>query len=236
VPYGRARSATAAAARSAAIGSAHVGAHASASARPVEDDVVIDAAAAVAAKKMAEAHVAAQARAEVDASSLNRPVPMQTEIEEGQEQLAKRQRPRRGYCLDVERGAWYEGNVYEQVGSGNFKMQYDGPYQTELNIPPHRLVADTDSLHVTWESPEDPDAELVFKCEVSIRDFNGEKDVVFLVNPHPTWEVDEATGDALEYTLMLNPRTARQRENQPQWAHSREALIEKLAALVVGAS
>jgi hypothetical protein len=47
---------------------------------------------------------------------------------------------------------------------------------------------------------------------------------------------DSFAGDALEYTLMLNPRTARQRENQPQWAHSREALIEKLAALVVGAS
>ena len=66
-------------------------------------------------------------------------VPMQAEIVEGQEQLAKRQRPRRGYCLDVERGAWYEGNVYEQVGTSNFKMQYDGPYQNELNIPPHRL-------------------------------------------------------------------------------------------------
>ena len=36
-----------------------------------------------------------------------------------------------------------------------------------------------------------------------------------------------------EYPLMLNPRTARQRENQPHWAHSREALMEKLAALVV---
>ncbi len=34
----------------------------------------------------------------------------------------------------------------------------------------------------------------------------------------------------------LNPRTARQRKNQPHWAHSREALIEKLAALVSGTS
>ena len=37
-------------------------------------------------------------------------------------------------------------------------------------------------------------------------------------------------------TTMLNPRTARQRVNQPHWAHTREALIEKLEALVVGAS
>ena len=61
--------------------------------------------------------------------------------------------------------------------------------------------------------------------------------MVFLVNPHPVWELDEMTGDVVEYPLMLNPRTARQRENQPHWAHSREALMEKLAALVVeGAS
>ena len=75
-------------------------------------------------------------------------------------------------------------------------------------------------MHVTWESPEDPDVDLVFECEVSIRDFNREKDVVFLTNPTPVWEVDDASGDVLEYPLVLNPRTARERDHQPHWAHS----------------
>ena len=56
--------------------------------------------------------------------------------------------------------------------------------------------------------------------------------MVFLTNPTPVWEVDDASGDVLEYPLVLNPRTTRERDHQPHWAHSREALMEKLAALV----
>ena len=96
--------------------------------------------------------------------------------------------------------------------------------------------SDTGRVEVTWESPEDPDCDLIFECEVSIRDFSREKDVVFLTNPNPIWEVDDATGNVLEYPVVLNPRTARERSHQPHWAHSREALMEKLAMLVAASS
>ena len=58
-------------------------------------------------------------------------------------------------------------------------MQYDGPYATETNIVAHRLVADGDTLHVTWLEPAeaaDPDPDLIYICEVSIRNFGREKD------------------------------------------------------------
>eukprot|EP01044_Picomonas_judraskeda_P001529 COSAG03_NODE_92_length_13295_cov_193.147014_12_plen_691_part_00 len=236
VPHGRARSVTVSASRRAAVSSVHVDAHASAGARVAPSDVIINSAAALAARKAAEAHIAAQARAVAEATSLSTPAPMQMEIEEGQEQMAKRQRPRRGYVLDTESGQWYNGNVAEQVGAGTFRMQYDGPYATETNIVAHRLVADGDTLHVTWLEPAeaaDPDPDLIYICEVSIRNFGREKDVVFLVNPQPTWELDEDTGKAFEYTVNLNPSTAAQRAEQPHYSHTRAALEEKLAALVV---
>lgn len=159
----------------------------------------------------------------------NAMVPMQVEIEEGQRELAKRLKPRRGYCLDTENGGWYEGNVSEKVGTGKYKMNHDN-YATVHQVPADHIVADGDVLFITYEEAADPDPDLIFQCEVSLRDDGTEKDVVCLVNPQPQWEVDEL-GVVKEYTLLLNPRTQRQREAQPHFAHSREALDEKLAAV-----
>ena len=97
-------------------------------------------------------------------------------------------------------------------------------------VPADHIVADGDVLFITYEEAADPDPDLIFQCEVSLRDDGTEKDVVCLVNPQPQWEVDEL-GVVKEYTLLLNPRTQRQREAQPHFAHSREALDEKLAAV-----
>ena len=36
---------------------------------------------------------------------------------------------------------------------------------------------------VTYEEPGDPDEEEIHSCEVSVRDFNGQKDLVYLTNP-----------------------------------------------------
>jgi hypothetical protein len=36
---------------------------------------------------------------------------------------------------------------------------------------------------VTYEEPGDPDEEEIHSCEVSLRDFNGQKDLVYLTNP-----------------------------------------------------
>ena len=43
--------------------------------------------------------------------------------------------------------------------------------------------------------------------------------------------LDDDSGEAMEYVLQLNARTAAQRQGNPVYAHSREALVEKLAAL-----
>ena len=174
VPFGKAVNATAIAQRKARIGSRHVAAHASASAQSMDEDVVIDHAAAAAAKKAAEVHAAAAAKAQADEAALGAAVPMQAQIQDGQEQLAKRQKPRRGYCLDVGVGGWYEGNVSEEVGVGTYKMNHDH-YEAAAHVPRHRIVADEDILFITYEEVADPDPEQIFRCEVSIRDVGGEK-------------------------------------------------------------
>jgi len=194
---------------------------------------VIDEAAAANAKKAAEAHAAAAARAAEQDAALGARVPMHTEIEAGQEQLAKRLRPRRGYCLDVANGGWYEGNVSEEVGVGTFKMNHDN-YAAVEHVPAHQIVADGDILFVTYDEVEDVDPERIFRCEVSIRDVR-QKDVIFIINPEPEWERDDA-GELEEFIVNLNARTPQQREGQPSaWAHSRTALEEKCAALAAHA-
>ena len=233
VPFGKAVNATAIAQRKARIGSRHVAAHASASAQSMDEDVVIDHAAAAAAKKAAEVHAAAAAKAQADEAALGAAVPMQVQIQDGQEQLAKRQKPRRGYCLDVGVGGWYEGNVSEEVGVGTYKMNHDH-YEAAAHVPRHRIVADEDILFITYEEVADPDPEQIFRCEVSIRDVGGEKDAVCLVNPDPEWERDE-DGKVVEYYITLNARTQQQRESNPHWAHTHAALLEKLAALAAEA-
>ena len=132
--------------------------------------------------------------------------------------------------MDVERGEWYEGDVVEQVGTQLFTMKYDH-YPIERNVPAHRLVADMDELHVTYEEVIDPDPAYIYTCEVSIRDLGRQKDIVYLTKPQPEWETDDDSGEAMEYVLQLNARTATQRQANPVYAHSREALVEKLAAL-----
>jgi hypothetical protein len=99
------------------------------------------------------------------------------------------------------------------------------------NVPPYRLVADGDTLHVTYEEAADPDPAYIYTCEVSIRDLGAQKDVVYLAKPQPAWETS-SDGQPLEYVLQLNARTTAQRNINPVYAHSREALEEKLATLV----
>ena len=43
---------------------------------------------------------------------------------------------------------------------------------------------------VTYEEPGDPDEEEIHSCEVSVRDFNGQKDLVYLTNPVRLFIVD----------------------------------------------
>lgn len=97
------------------------------------------------------------------------------------------------------------------MGGNSFKMTYDfADYATEKSVPAHRLVADGDILvspqatlrsvlfcgpshfflidclrfqFVTYEEPGDPAEEEIHSCEVSVRDFNGQKDLVYLTNP-----------------------------------------------------
>ena len=52
----------------------------------------------------------------------------------------------------------------------------------------------------------------------------------------PTLTVSWHTSDSVlpgDLSPPMTLRRCRQRENQPHWAHSREALIEKLVALTV---
>ena len=233
MPFGQAINATAIAQRQARIGSRHAAAHTSASAHGAGAGIVIDEAAAAAAKKAAEVHAAAAAKAQADEAALGAVVPMQTEIEAGQEQLAKRLKPRRGYCLDVQVGGWYEGNVSEEVGVGTYKMNHDH-YEAVQHVQRHRIVADGDTLFVTYEEVADPDPNQIFRCEVSIRDIDGEKDAVCLINPEPEWERGD-DGELREYYIVLNARTQAQHKSNPHWAHTRPALHEKLAALAAEA-
>ena len=92
------------------------------------------------------------------------------------------------------------------------------------------MIADGDIIFVTYEEPGDPDEEEIHSCEVSVRDFNGQKDLVYLTNPDPVWELDDDQKPE-EYVLNLNARTAAQKESNPTWAHTRGALDMQLIAL-----
>jgi hypothetical protein len=116
---------------------------------------------------------------------------------------------------------------------------WSGSLRTHQNsaswhVPAHQIVADGDILFVTYDEVEDVDPERIFRCEVSIRDVR-QKDVIFIINPEPEWERDDA-GELEEFIVNLNARTPQQREGQPSaWAHPRTALEEKCAALAAHA-
>ena len=80
------------------------------------------------------------------------PVPMEEGLVADRAELAKRQRKRRGYCLDLAQSQWYEGDVEMTPGAGTFVMKYDD-YPVERGVPVERIVADGDKVFVTWEEP-----------------------------------------------------------------------------------
>ena len=113
---------------------------------------MIDPRAAAAAKAAADAHLVANRRAAERESAEAAPVPMEEDLAADRAELAKRQRKRRGYCLDLAQSQWYEGDVEMTPGAGTFVMKYDD-YPVERGVPAERIVADGDNVFVTWEEP-----------------------------------------------------------------------------------
>jgi hypothetical protein len=259
VPHGKFHSAKALAAESARIASAHRDAHATAGARGSGGSpagLVIDERAAAVAKRQAEAHLAAAQRAQEVEEAVNAPVPFEAELRLDQEQLAKRQRPRRGYALDTEEGWWREADIVEAVGTGHFTAKFDNHQPpSESGISPQRIVADGDKLFVTWEDAADymevrisfalspflavacrgcsfvPDAVSSCAPQESIIEATvdvRDQVVLHLVNPSP--QADAWEGES--FILNLNhTRRSRWSAQPTAWAHSVPALKARLDAM-----
>ena len=114
------------------------------------------------------------------------------------------------------------------AGSETSTVKFDR-YDTETGVDSDRIVADCDKIFVTWEEPADPNMDLIYEATVDVRSIGETKDVVMLTRPKPDWELAENGIDQEEYVLNLNNAEG---DNQPTaWAHTRDALEGKLAAL-----